>query len=113
MLNQFMCVDRFDLPQTSTGEHLCRRLLQVQAAVKRNPKMPDFEGLEPYLDHVGEASSPLSASSFEAHVASTLKDKAAIMRQMRLAKEEKEAVDAKKKKEAGKGAGKGTDPREV
>ena len=44
-----MCVDRVDARHTAAGEHICRMILQQQAAIKRDPKSPSFESLAPYM----------------------------------------------------------------
>ena len=93
-------VDRIDPHQSAAAEHLCRRILQVQKAVRRNPKAPDFEGLEAYMAHAADPSLALAASSFEAHIGDVLKAESAILKQSRLAKEEWSAV-AKAKAKAG------------
>ena len=101
-IHLYMTVDHCDPHRSATMEHFARRLLQIQKAVKRSPKVPDFEGLELYMNHLLDPSGAAHAPSFDAHIASVTKDEMVVLKQMRLAKEE---ALAKKKK--GKGGGKG------
>ena len=103
----YVVVDKLDPYQSAVMEHTCRRVLQLHSAVRRNPKAPDFENLHHYLSHLGEPGTTTSLSSFDVHVADQMKSEAAVMKQTRLATEEREA--ANKKKKSAKGGGKGED----
>ena len=102
-------MDQLDLRRSAAAEHICRRILQTQEAIKRNPQAPDFTGLEIYTRHVQECPGGAHAPRFRTFVASVMKDEAAYMKQTRLAKEEEEAVATRakgggnnKKKKGGK-----------
>jgi hypothetical protein len=87
-------IDRLDLYHIAGFEHICRRLLQIQRAVRRNARAPDFDGLESYMSHALDPSGGVLAPDFDRHVASIQKDEAMILKQGRLAREEVEhAVD--------------------
>ncbi|CAK0872195.1 unnamed protein product [Prorocentrum cordatum] len=47
MMQQF---DKLDLYNVSGAEYLIRRLRQLEAAVRKNPRAPDFQGLDLVLD---------------------------------------------------------------
>ena len=85
------CVDRVDLRRSAAGEHICRRILQQQAAIRRDPKSPNYEGLEPYMAHAADTSGVVRAPKFEKFVAERNRDTSTVLKQMRLAKEETEA----------------------
>jgi hypothetical protein len=84
-------VDRLDVFRISGAEHICRRLLQIQRAVKRNPRNPDFEGLDAYLSSALDPSGGVVSPEFDRHVAGLQRDEALIMKQGRLAREEADA----------------------
>ena len=86
------CVDRYQVARSSAAQHVSRRLLQQLAAVRRNPKSPDFEGLEPYMRHVGDLGGMMRAPKFDSWVATSMKDLAQVQKQARMVKEEAEAA---------------------
>ena len=91
-------VDRLDVFANTSAEHVSRRILQIQKAVKKNPGSPDFTGLEVYGQHLIDAGGALPSSKFDAHVATTQKAEAFFMKQTRLAREEEAAATANKNK---------------
>ena len=74
---------------------ISRRALQWLRAVKRNPGLPSFEGLDIQIEHMDASSGLLSAPAFEKHVMEQQRVEAFIMKQSRLMREE-EAADRKK-----------------
>ncbi len=42
--------DQVDAANSAAAEFLTRRLMQIEAATRRNPRQPDFEGLDGILD---------------------------------------------------------------
>ena len=101
----FTVVDRLDPYQSVTIEHMARRVLQIQKAVKRSPKSPDFEGLGDYMRHAADASQALAAPEFDKHIAERQRSEAQIMKQQRLQRDE---VDQEEKRRRGpKGQGQG------
>ena len=81
--------DRLNLPSLSGCEHLSRHSLQLMRAAKKNPKSPDFEGLEPYVRHMGvAASTTVRTPKFDQHVSEAQRTEAFIMKQNRLVREE-------------------------
>ena len=90
--------DRLDLHASTGAEHCARRLLQIQRAVRRNPKSPDFSGLEAYTLHLSDPGGSLATPGFDEHVAKYQKNTAFYLKQTRLASEEQEAIDTNKNK---------------
>lgn len=93
-----LCVDGLNIYSSTGVELLCRRLLQIQRAVRKNPRAPDFEGLESYTAHGLDSTGGALALEFDKHVASTQRDTAFIMKQMRLNREEQDAEGTRKSK---------------
>lgn len=87
-------------------EYLMRRLRMIQKAVARNPKNPDFDGLELHLSHSMDSRGGLCSGAFDKHLAEEQKVIANTMKQDRLWREEQDAT-AKKKKGGGKGTAAG------
>ena len=111
----FMQFDQVDVTNIAGCEYLCRRLLQIEAAVRRNPRQPDFDGLDPILDSSVDTSGAALAPKFMEFVSDIQKSQALIYKAGRLWKEEqtanaKQINPGKKDGKDGKGAGKGTDP---
>ena len=94
----FVCVDLLDPTQSAAMEATSRGILQLQRAVRKNPKAPDFVGLEPYLRHIPDASKGAHAPKFDSFVAETNKAEAGWLKQARLQQEEEEAAAKKKPK---------------
>ena len=83
-------VDRLDLFASAGAEHAARRLLQLQRAVRRNPRAPDYEGLQVYMAHSMEANGTVRSTQFDKFVSTVMEADAKILKQQRLAKEEAE-----------------------
>ena len=96
-----ICHDLLDGRHCSAAEHVARRILQIQKAVKRNPKSPDFEGLEVYCRHMTDSSGSVFAPTFDKHVAEIQKAAAVTLKQDRLNREEEghEKTRRQKKKD--------------
>lgn len=94
------CVDRVDGRRNAMAEHICRRVLQQQAAIRKDPKAPSYESLGPYMEHASDSSGIMKVPKFIKHVAEQNRDDANVLKQQRFAKEESEA--SRKKTLAGK-----------
>ena len=90
-----VAIDRL-FSYTAAMEHVCRRALQIQRAVQRSPKSPDFENLDEYMRHASDSAGKVTAVKFEQHIAERNRAEGQIMKQFRLHKEESEA-DAKRR----------------
>ena len=101
-----VCVDRLDPMHLSVAEHLSRKVLQQQKAIQRNPKQPDFTGLEEYERHAKGATGEMYAPEWDKHVSEQHRNQALIDRNQRLASEEKQLAATPKK--AAKGGKNGT-----
>ena len=90
-LTLFQSYDQLDLFNTAGCEFLARWVLQLQAATRRCPKSPCFDGLDSYLVHAFDETGGIITSSFSKHIASLEQGLAAVRKQRRLWLEEQEA----------------------
>ena len=89
--------DRLNLPRLVCAEHVARRSLQLMAASRRNPRAPDWAGLDAYLRHLGGPSAPLRTPAFDQFVTDAQKTEAFILKQSRLVREENAAENKRSK----------------
>ena len=83
--------DQLDPSSSAAFELVFRRIVQIEAAVRRNPKVPDYSGLEVFLAANTDESGAATTVVFNQWVADRQKDQAQIAKQGRLLREEKEA----------------------
>ena len=67
------------------AEHLSRKILQQEKAIKRNPKQPDFTGLDEYERHAAGATGEMYAPEWDKHVSEIHRNQSLIERNRRLA----------------------------
>ena len=84
----FQTYDQVDVPALAGAEYLARRAIQVQRAVKANPKSPSFQGLEKMCDHSLDEGQGLATQDFTKHFAEISEADARIMKQQRLLRSE-------------------------
>ena len=80
--------DQVDVPALAGAEYLARRAIQVQRAVRANPKCPTFQGLEKMCDHTLDEATGLATQDFTKHFADISEADAKIMKQQRLLRTE-------------------------
>ena len=97
-----VCVDRLDPMHSAVAEHLSRKILQRQKAIQRNPKQPDFTGLDEYERHAKGATGEMHAPEWDKHVSEQHRNQALIDRNQRLASEEKQLAATPKGARTGK-----------
>ena len=102
-------IDQLDPSQCVGCEYRIRRLLQIEAAVDRNPKVPDFEGLEMMLTSAVAPSGAVITDKFSEWLAGRQRDAAQSMKQGRLLREERAAEQKRRGGKGGKGENKGED----
>ncbi len=94
--------DQIDAANSAAGELLSRRLLQIEAATRRNPRQPDFEGLDGILDVALDEGGSAILPRFTEWVGKQQQAEASVLKAGRQWHEEQASI----KKTAGKGAGK-------
>ena len=92
------CFDQYDFANSSAMELAARRLTQIETAVKRNPKFPDYEGLDGMLEASVDSSGVAYAPAFTSWFAEKRRSQATIMKADRQYREELVA-----QRKAGKG----------
>ena len=80
--------DQLDLYNVAGAEYLVRRLNQLEAATRRNPRHPDFEGVDAVLDAAIDDSGGFVLPGFDAWVGGQQRSGAAILQASRQWKEE-------------------------
>ena len=101
-LRHFSEFDQVDCPNLAGVELICRRIPQIQRAVKRSAKHPDFVGLESMMASSLDETGGVVTSRFDEWVASEQKTQAQIMKNARQFVEERDA-EAKRLGDAGGG----------
>jgi hypothetical protein len=87
-LHQFLEVDQVNFYAMSGIELLVRWLYGIEAAVKRNPRVPDFGGLEDLLATPIDATGVIKAPGFSHWYSGIRRDQAQVLKQERLWAEE-------------------------
>ena len=101
--------DQLDASNIAGCELLLRRLYQIELAVRKSPKSPDFEGLEFLLETAVDASGAAVLPSIAKWLGETQHKEAFTLKQMRLWTEERAAADKKRDGGNGKNNGKKKD----
>ena len=98
VLMHMVCFDQLNVTQLVGAEACARYILQVHAAVRRNPKNPDFRGLSMMTMSRLDCSGGVLTGEFAKYVAEEQKSEAFTMKQQRLSQEEddKRRVTTKK-----------------
>ena len=104
-LGHMACLDQYNLYHSASAEMIARRLLMIMRVVKRNPRAPDFEGLDSFLSTATDMTGGVVTLDFDKYISELQRNDAQIMKQNRLLKEEQtEAGKRKKPPDGGKGA---------
>eukprot|EP00974_Lingulodinium_polyedra_P059929 5775620-Lingulodinium_polyedra.AAC.1 len=81
--------DQIDGSATAFGELLVRWAIQTEVSVERNPRHPDYSGLDIIISAPTNQVGRASTEKFTSWVTDKLKDRAAIWKQERLYREER------------------------
>ena len=90
VLRHLICYDQLDVSNVTGAELIARRALQIQRAVRQNPRQPSFEGLEAMLSTALGESGGVVTSKFDEFKANEQKNTAATLKQQRLWREERD-----------------------
>ena len=99
--------DQLNLANCAMAEHICRRLIQHELAVEKDSSHPDYGGLGNVLGGTTEEKGRAAVPKFSKWVSEKQEQRARILKQDRLYREERQAETKRRK---GKGKGKGDDP---
>lgn len=103
LLRHLIAHGQVDVSNLAGAELAARRCLQIQRAVRRSPRHPNFDGLDAMLSSALHETGGVVTSRFDAFVAAEQKDPAAILKQQRLWAGEQQA-DRKRHGEASRGS---------
>ncbi|CAK0822646.1 unnamed protein product, partial [Prorocentrum cordatum] len=78
-----ICMDQLNVKNLHCMEALVRRVIQIEMAVQRNPRHPDFSGLEDAVGGPTGASGSAAVPRYTEFVVARQKDRANILKQMR------------------------------
>ena len=116
-------VDQVDGSNLMSMEQVVRRIIQLETAVERNARVPDFSGLDLVMAAPTTASGAARTDKFNSWLTDRMKERALVWKQERLYREERRAGGGavgndtsdeerpgrqkKKKKQKGRGRGAG------
>ncbi len=100
--------DQLNLPSLAAAEILCRYLVQIETAVARNPKVPDFADLDAVTGSTINAAGGLVLPEYAKYVADIQRDEAYTLKQRRLWAEESRGSASAPGVDGG---GRGRDPK--
>jgi hypothetical protein len=93
--------DLIDAPNTIAGEMIFRKIIQIEQAVRRNPKQPDYEGLDIITANMVDDSGAVYTRKFTGWVGEQQRNEAFIMKQSRQYHEEKNLAAKRQHSEPG------------
>ena len=82
-LQSLQTVDQCNLPALVACEQLCRYLVQIESAVTRNPRCPDYSDLEVISGSTLNAHGALVLPEYSQYVAQVQRDEAFVLKQRR------------------------------
>ena len=100
LLRLMVQYDQLDATCLASGELLVRRVVQIELAVKKNGKTPDYTGLECLMETAVDRSGAAVLPKLSKWIGETQSQEAFVLKQMRLWSEEKTA-SAKRKGQDG------------
>jgi hypothetical protein len=96
-------VDQIDVSNLASFELLFRRVCQDETAVARNPRHPDYGGLDVVMAAPTSEQGQATVTRFNEWVTSRLKEQASIYKQTRLWNEEQRAIQSARHDREGDG----------
>ncbi|CAE8678756.1 unnamed protein product, partial [Polarella glacialis] len=88
-LRLLVSFDQVDLSNMAGGEQLVRWIIQIETAVERNPKLPDFSGLDIVTGATTTAEGKALAPKFGEWITERMKSRATIWKSQRQYNEER------------------------
>jgi hypothetical protein len=85
-------LDGINRGNCATTEQVAWRILQLQRAIRKNPRSPDFGGLDFYTHHVGMTTAGAATPEFDNPVCAVQHANAMIMKSQRLWQDEWDAA---------------------
>ena len=94
--------DQLDGSGVAGAELLLRRLYQIELAVRKSPKTPEYDGLEFLLETAVDSSGGVVLPSMAKWLGETQHKEAFTLKQMRLWAEERASLEKRTKGKKGK-----------
>ena len=94
--------DQLNGSNLASLEGIARRLISIETAVRRNPKAPDFTGLDILLKRREDSTGSIHVPELDSWLSNQQKEQAIIMKQNRLHNEEEEQKEKAAKGKGGK-----------
>ncbi|CAK0860193.1 unnamed protein product, partial [Prorocentrum cordatum] len=88
VLESMISVDQLNAPALQSAELVCRRLQVIEDARAVSPSAPDYSAADEYMGWSAHRGGSAVAPALQKHVAANLRDKAAVLKGARKAKEE-------------------------
>ena len=82
-LRLFISYDQVDVSNLAGVEQIVRRIVQDERAVRKNPKHPDYSGLEFVLNQTTDVSGAASTAVFNRWYAKAQRDEAVVLKNAR------------------------------
>ena len=82
-------IDQLDVSNLPCVEHLVRRIVQLEKAVMRNARFPDFSGLDVVMAEPTEWSGAAIVPAYTEYTSTRMKDQAQIWKNTRLYRDER------------------------
>lgn len=89
LLRYMHSYDQLNIVNTACGEFAVRWLVQLEVATERNPRNPDFSGLDLIMGGAVNSEGKAITSKFTQELTTRLKERANIYKQERLYREER------------------------
>ena len=96
ILRMLVTVDQLDPTNCVCAELVTRYLVMVEAACDRNPKQPDWEGLEMMIATPVSSRGAAELPLFNSWMSGLQRDRAVVLKQGRLLREERQVVEKRK-----------------
>ena len=88
ILESLICLDQLNVPALQGAELICRRMLVIREAHRLSPASPDYSSADHYMGWKYRRSGQNVDVDLASHVATELKNEAAIAKEARKAREE-------------------------
>ena len=72
--------DQLDVSSLASGEFLARWAVQIEVAVSRNPRHPDYSGLDIMFGAPTSAAGKAETATFSEWISAKMKDKSAVFK---------------------------------
>ena len=95
LLRLMLEVDQLDVSSLVSAEVLVRRIFQIEIAVERNAKSPDFSGLDAIIESVSRSSGGVEIPALSKWFSEHQQKQAFTLKQFRLADEERKEIEKK------------------